>query len=102
MAKIEFTLIAYSDLNDIVEYMISDYATPLTIKTYILKIEKSINSLSEFPEKRSLPLIKSIRDQGYRFLIVGSHLIFYKFNSILNKITIYRILHQKSSYDKIL
>lgn len=50
----------------------------------------------------SNPRYKILNNQGYKFLVVKSHLIFYKGDQENKIVTIYRVLHNKSQYQSFL
>jgi plasmid stabilization system protein ParE len=63
------------------------------------KSKKGIEELEAFPELGMVPRYRSLRLQGYRFLVVEKHYVFYKiFNNVP---TIIRIIHQKQSVNLI-
>jgi toxin ParE1/3/4 len=93
---------AKSDLFESASFIISDTGNREATNKYLKKIEKGIMSLNEFPELGVIPKYRLLKLQGYRFLIIDSHLIFYKINPLSNEVIIYRIIHNKQSYTSLL
>ena len=69
---------------------------------YLDILEQSINKLADFPEMGVKPRYKSLRLQGFRVLIVESHLVFYKVFNEAREIIIYRIFHGKQEYKNLI
>ena len=64
------------------------------------KIKETIDSLAEFPER--CPMIRDgeLAKQGYRMLVIGGYIAFYRvFES---EVLVYRVLHGKRNYPQLL
>ena len=101
MFLVKMTGSAKGDLADIASFMLSDTGNREMASKYIKKIEKGILSLNEFPERGAFPKYRLLKLQGYRFLIIENHLVFYKINHSSNEVIIYRIIHNKQSYSSL-
>ncbi len=62
------------------------------------EIETSVNQLQDFPYKGVLSRYQAIKKQGFRCLIVESHLIFYKVFEDTKKVILYAIFSCKQEY----
>lgn len=102
MHKIILSNDAYSDLNQIIVFINLDSKSREIAIKYLDFLEEAILSLENFPERGTNPKYKILRNQGYKFLVVKSHLIFYKIDQENKTVRIYRILHNKASYQTLL
>ena len=96
--NIEFLPIAYSDLDNIFDYIILD-----SIKEANVMLEKIMNSLDrlkQFPLSGKKLIHNSLNYYNFRIIIVNPYVIFYRFMD--DTISIYRVLHGASDYMKIL
>lgn len=93
---------ANSDINQIIVFIHLESKDRDTAISYLDLLEESILSLEKLPERGSNPRYKILSNQGYKFLVVKSHLIFYKVNQENKIVTIYRVLHNKSQYQNFL
>lgn len=98
MYQVNLTESARNDMFQIASFITSDSGYKETALDYIRKLELCILSLKDYPERGSIPRYKLLRLQGYRILIIESHLVFYKINDQNKVVIVYRILHQKSAY----
>jgi toxin ParE1/3/4 len=88
------TTAAKEDLSELFLYVNREFGVQKA-KEAISNIQKTIEELEAFPDLGMVPRYRSLRLQGYRFLIVEKHYVFYKI--INNAVTIIRIIHQKQS-----
>jgi toxin ParE1/3/4 len=88
------TTAAKEDLSELFLYVNREFGVQKA-KEAITNIQKTIEELESFPDLGMVPRYRSLRLQGYRFLIVEKHYVFYKI--INNAVTIIRIIHQKQS-----
>lgn len=102
MYKVNLTIDANNDINQIVVFINLESKDRYTAISYLDLLEESVLSLEKFPERGSNPRYKILRNQGYKFLAVKSHLIFYKIDQEKKMVTIYRVLHNKSQYQSFL
>lgn len=96
------TDIANEELLSIINYITEDSKSIDRALNYLNVLESAIMNLSEFPYKGVEPRYKSIKIQGYRVLIVESHLVFYKVSEERKEVIIYRILHGKQEYRNLI
>ena len=98
MNHVNFTESARNDMFQIASFIMTDSGFKETALEYIRKLEAGILSLKNYPERGSIPRYKILRLQGYRILMIESHLVFYKTNEQNKMVIVYRILHQKTAY----
>ena len=98
MNHVNFTESARNDMFQIASFIMTDSGFKETALEYIKKLEVGILSLKNYPERGSIPRYKILRLQGYRILMIESHLVFYKTNDQNKMVIVYRILHQKTAY----
>lgn len=84
-------------IQDIILYIASVNSKKVAL-AYLNKIETSVNQLQDFPYKGALPRYQAIKKQGFRCLIVESHLIFYKVFEDAKKVILYAIFSCKQEY----
>ena len=96
------TLSAQNDLSNITSFIFLDSGDKDQALDYLSKIEKTILSLKQFPNRGSIPRYRLLVLQGYRFFVVERHLIFYKINEVSKEVIVYRIPHSKQSYHRFL
>jgi toxin ParE1/3/4 len=98
MYHVNLTESARNDMFQIASFIMTDSGFKETALEYIKKLEVGILSLKNYPERGSIPRYKILRLQGYRILMIGNHLVFYKINEQNKIVIVYRILHQKNAY----
>jgi addiction module RelE/StbE family toxin len=93
--QINLTEAAEQDLTEIVDYIADE--NPLSALKVIVRIERNIQKLEDFPLMGVVPRIRRLARKGYRILIVEDYLIFYVIidNEIIE---IRRILSGKRDY----
>ncbi len=102
MYKVILSTDANNDINQIVVFIASESGSTRTALNYLDKLESTILSLNKYPERGSNPRYKILRNQGYKFIVVENHLVFYKIKEDNKTVVIYRVLHHKSSYQNFL
>lgn len=102
MYTVKLTSDADHDIHQIVVFIHLESKDRDTAISYLDLLEESVLSLERLPERGSKPRYKILSNQGYRFLIAKSHLIFYKVDQENKIVTIYRVLHNKSQYQNFL
>ena len=102
MYTVKLTSDANNDINQIVVFIHLESKDRDTAISYLDLLEESVLSLERLPERGSNPRYKILRNQGYWFLVVKSHLIFYKVDQENKIVTISRVLHNKSHYQNFL
>lgn len=69
---------------------------PLRADSFIEGLLAAIESLQELAERGSAPRDPALRGRGYRFLLHGRHLIFYKV--LRAQVRVYRVVDGRRAY----
>jgi plasmid stabilization system protein ParE len=72
----------------------------LAAERILQRIEKDLNALASQPMLGPVPRDPDIARLGYRYLIMGEYLAFYKIEG--SQIFVHRILHGARDYSEIL
>jgi toxin ParE1/3/4 len=92
--EIHYLASGQQDLLDAIEWIAADS------KARALKwrdeIDARITALATTPDLGRKPRNRRIQDLGYRILILGDYLVFYKYAE--SRIVIHRVLHGSRSY----
>jgi plasmid stabilization system protein ParE len=89
---------AQIDLLEIRAYVSRD--RPQAADTLVASLLEGLRSLERFSERGAVPRDARLRRAGYRCLVRGEYLIFYK--SLRRQIRVYRILHGRRQYAHLL
>lgn len=96
--SIHYSKPAERDLENLFDYIRRD--SPERASQFLDKVDRTIGRLSRFPLSGTLPRDPYLQRKGYRIVIVGDYLAFYRFEK--NKVWIKRILHGKRRYQFLL
>ena len=102
MYKILRTDKAEDQLRDIIYYISADSGSIDVALKYLDKLEEAINRLKEFPNLGSIPRYSILKKQGYRVVIVGSHLVFYKVDEANKLVVVYAIVDGRMEYKNLI
>ena len=100
MRKLRINPLALKDLTGIKEYITKELDNPISAVSVIKRVIQSYEKLKDFPEMGVSLSTKIGISTGYRYLISGEYIIFYKVDG--EYVSIYRILHAKRDYLSIL
>lgn len=89
---------AQDDLIDILEYIGRD--RPHAAARIMEQLLDAIETLEIYPGRGVEPEDRILRRRGYRVLIVGDYLIFYKV--LPKQVRVYRVLHGRRKYSHLL
>lgn len=93
MSTNRFTLrllsVAEQDLLDILEYL--DVENPSAVRTLMDHLEKQLQGLQRYPFLGKVPGDAKLARMGYRVLVAGDYLVFYKVRG--KTVLVYRIIH---------
>ena len=89
---------AQKDLTEILDYIERD--TPRAAARFVDKLLSKIEGLENLPEMGVVPKDEYLKARGYRVLVEGEYLIFYKILS--RQVRIYRVLHGRRKYRHLL
>lgn len=89
---------AQNDLLEIKNYISKD--SPNAAVALVDRLLTRMDSLSRLPSRGAEPRDAYLRSKGYRFLVEGAYLIFYKVGTA--QVRIHRVIHGKRAYRKLL
>ncbi|MBK7260168.1 MAG: type II toxin-antitoxin system RelE/ParE family toxin [Ignavibacteriae bacterium] len=89
--------LAERDLTDIYDYVAAE--NPTVADQLLIRIEKDLNALSTQPLLGRIPRDHDIAMLGFRYLIIGDYLAFYRLETSV--VLVYRILHGGRDYSDI-
>lgn len=94
--KISYSPAAVDDMDEIFSYITGENAP--AADSMLRRLDESILKLADFPNMGSMLSEDdySLLQRGYRFIVVGSYLIFYRI--VDDTIIIHRILHGRRDY----
>ena len=73
---------------------------PLRADPFVDRLVDAIESLGEMADRGASPRDPTLRSQGYRFLVHGPYLVFYKV--LRRTVRVYRVLHGHRAYRGLL
>jgi addiction module RelE/StbE family toxin len=100
--KVKMTPLAESDLGEIYQYIASNLYNEVSAKDIILSIKQKIKRLEDFPLSCALVRDEVWAQRGYRMLVVGKYLVFYKVDEANKLVIIVRILFGSRDYAELL
>jgi len=89
---------AQGDLSEIATYLRREMSG--AAERVIEDILRGIDRLGELPESGPVPRDERLRRLGFRYLARGHYLVFYKVTRA--HVRIYRVLHQRRAYERLL
>ena len=99
MMKIRLTPTALNDLKEIKSYIENDLSNPIAANNVIKRIIEDYSRLELSPHMGPSLSTKVPFDTGYRFIVSGNYLMFYKADD--EYVSIYRVLYGRRDYLKI-
>lgn len=98
--KLRINPVAVQDMQDIKRYITNELQNPAAAISVLQKLIAAYKRLADFP-LMGKPLSAVIAmPTGYRYLVKGSYMIFYKVED--DYVSIYRVLYGRRDYAKIL
>lgn len=97
--KVIYSPRSQNDLNNIYDYILSNFKSSETAVKQIERISKSIHSLSVFPKRHSIYKRDFSKMRGFRFFPVDNYVIFYEVIDAKQTVNISRILYKGSLSD---
>lgn len=89
---------AREQLFSIIQYIADDSGSIDAALAYLDKLEHEIKKLAVTPNIGSYPRYSILKRQGYRVLIVGRHLVFYKTDDRLKQVVIHAVVDPRQQY----
>ncbi len=96
--KVKFLPTAEDDLTEIIDYIKGD--RPSAAVSLLERFQKNFDSLKENPLIGKVVKEERLSFSGYRYLIIGSYLVFYIVEESV--VEIHRIIHSARDYVRIL
>jgi toxin ParE1/3/4 len=96
--NVDILPIAREDINDILYYIAID--SPAAALKVTDNIYDKIDALSDFPERCPLVQDGNLAKEGYRMLVIGSYIAFFKIFE--TNVLVYRVLHVRRDYPRLL
>lgn len=89
---------AYSDLDEIFDYIVVD--NPQAAEIILDNIMQALRRLENFPHSGAPLIDRSLEKFNFRMVIVEPYIAFYRF--VDNKVYVYRVLHGARNYPHLL
>jgi plasmid stabilization system protein ParE len=96
--SVEILPLARDDIAEIYHYIAMD--NPEAALKTTDNIMDKIEGLAIFPKRCALVRDEALAEQGYRMLIIGNYLAFFKI--FQNNVLVYRVIHGKRDYSYLL
>ena len=100
--SVKFTPKASEDLEQIYSYISGKFFAEIAADNLLARIESTIMRLKDFPYSCSFVLDESLKNRGYRKLVIDSYIAFYLVDEMEKQVVIMRILYSAQSYQKLL
>jgi len=95
--KVLRTELADEQLNTIINYIFEEFGYDAAL-SYIEDVENASSNLATMPELGVVPRFRMLKKQGYRILIIGHTLIFYKINEDAKEVIIHAVVDSRQDY----
>ena len=100
MAEIKFSPEAISDLKETESYITEELLDPQAARKTVADIVKRIRRLADFPLSGA-PLSSVVgMETGYRFIVCGNYMAFYRFEK--DTVYIVRVLYGRRDFMRVL
>ena len=93
---------AREQLFSVIQYIAEDSGSIDTALDYLDKLEQEIKKLAVTPHMGSYPRYSILKRQGYRVLIVGRHLVFYKADDEKKLVVVHAVVDSRQQYVKLI
>ena len=93
-----YSKLAWKDLEEIYDFISQD--SSIIAQAFLDQIDEKIGRLGNFPESGYIPKQTYLKIKGYRILVIGEYLVFYRFKP--KQVKIDRIIHGKRRYEFLL
>ena len=100
MAEIHYSPTALNDLDEIWTYISQNLCSPIAAQNTIDGIMDAVDMLTEQPEMGAPLYFVSGLNSGYRYVIHGNYMAFYRSNR--TDVYVDRVLYGKSDYMRVL
>ena len=89
---------AQNDLTETRDYVRRD--RPAAANRLVARLLSAIGSLERMPDRGALPRDRVLRARGYRVLVVGDYLVFYRI--LARQVRVYRVIHGRRRFRHLL
>jgi toxin ParE1/3/4 len=89
---------AENDLIEILDYVRRE--SPTRAFKLLGQFDRAVSRLGRFPLSGAISRDPLLKQKGYRILVIGNYLVFYRFEGGL--VSIYRVIHGKRRYEFLL
>ena len=96
---LNYTQAAREDMLDILMYISDELHSPRAAERILEKIEKDLERLREHPYSAPIARDTYLSSQGFRMLVTGKYLVFYKVNESFSEVLVYRIVYGKRNVE---
>lgn len=93
--EVKITRQAQEQIAGIVDYISNELFAPDAACNLLDKMESSILSLSEFPERYHLIKEYTWREKGIRKIVVSGFLIYYWIDKVAKKVQVIAVIYEK-------
>ena len=93
---------AEDQLRDIVLYLRDVSGSNGPALRLLDRFERAMTLLSSFPRLGVVPSSPALSQHGYRMLVVGEHLVFYRVNDELRRIIVVGFFYKSRDYERLL
>ena len=93
--SITYSHLAWKDLQQIYDFIACD--SPSAAQLFVDHLDEQVGRLSQFPHLGRFPKQDYLRPKGYRILVIGDYLVFYRAKP--KEIKVDRVIHGKRRYE---
>ena len=97
--SLDYSQLARDDMLDILLYISEDLDAPQSAQRILDKIESDLDRLRLNPYSAPISRDKYLSSQGFRVLVTGKYLAFYKVNDNERNVTVYRVVYGKRNLE---
>ena len=96
--QVRYLPAAEKDLLSIYDWIAAE--NPERAASFIEELDRTISRLAVHPLMGTVPKHSGLKQAGYRVLIVGAYLVFYKLHR--NRIQVFRVVHGSRNLEAII
>jgi len=97
--SLDYSQLARDDMLDILLYISEDLDAPQSAQRILDKIESDLGRLRLNPYSAPISRDKYLSSQGFRVLVTGKYLAFYKVNDNERNVIVYRVVYGKRNLE---
>jgi toxin ParE1/3/4 len=100
--KVNVMQSARADMRDIYHYIAKDLQNPEAATKRITDIKVAMQSLKTMPARFALVQDSSLAQEGYRFVVVKTHLVFFIIRKETRTVSVIRVLYERRNWARLL